>query len=301
MPVVSIVEAPSNLGLKAPAPDVIPGVYLLPAWLKQWGFHDLVAPAQVYTIPPPAYSGEVDAESGVRNADAIAVYSQELASCVATLVQKQSFVVVLGGDCSILLGNMLALKRLGNYGLFFLDGHTDYAWPGLSATGGAAGMDLALVTGRGPAKLTNLAGCSPYVHAHNVWSVGNRDFDEAYVAAIETSAIHYADLNKVREQGLQACATAFLQQMATQALDGFWIHLDVDVLDSQLMPAVDSPQPGGLTYAELADLLVPLLQSPLAVGLDLTILDPHLDPTGEATRALIAGLQPAFAALHASR
>ena len=301
MPVVSIVEAPSNLGLKALTPGVAPGVYLLPAWLKQWGFYDLVAPAQVYTISPPAYSGELDIESGVRDADAIASYSQQLAACVGNLIQENSFVVVLGGDCSILLGNMLALKRLGRYGLFFLDGHTDYAWPGLSATGGAAGMDLALVTGRGPDKLTNVAGCNPYVRAEDVWSVGNRDFDEAYVAAIEASAIHYLDLNKVRQQGPQACATAFLRQVAAEGLDGFWIHLDVDVLDSQLMPAVDSPQSGGLTYAELTALLVPLLQSPLAAGLDITILDPHLDPAGDATRGLVAGLQPAFAALHSSR
>ncbi len=297
MALIGIVEAPSNLGLKAPAPGIEPAVNRLPAWLKQWGFHDLVAPTSVHTVAPPAYAEAVDPESGVRNAAAIADYSRQLAACVADLVRRQTFPVVLGGDCSILLGNMLALHSLGTYGLFFLDGHTDYAWPGLSPTGGAAGMDLALVTGRGPEKLTHLAGGQPYVRAEHAWSVGNRDADEAYVAAIAASAIHYVDLAAVRQQGPGACAAAFLRHVEDQQLDGFWIHFDVDVLNNDVMPAVDSPQPGGLAYPELQELLLPLLQSSRATGLDLTILDPTLDPTGAITRGLVAGLRPAFAAL----
>lgn len=291
MPVVHLVEAPSNLGLRAPQPGAIPAVDQLPAWLKRWGLHELLAPASVYTVPAPPYSGELDPESGVRNADALARYSQQLAAYVAGLVRQQLFPIVLGGDCSILLGNMLALKEVGKYGLFFLDGHTDYAWPGLSPTGGEAGMDLALVTGRGPAKLTNLAGQRPYVQAEHVWSVGNRDTDAAYVAAI-----HYVDLAATRQQGT-ACTDAFLDHLEAQHLDGFWIHLDLDVLAHELMPAVDSPQPGSLTYAELTALLLPLLRSPRAVGLDLTILDPSLNLTGEGTRGLLTGLQPVLALL----
>jgi len=296
---IDLVEAPSNLGLKEPMPGTAPGVNQLPAWLKRWGFYDIVAPQRVHTVPAPPYSGHLDPDSGVRNADAIAAYSPQLAACVAGLVRERVFPLVLGGDCSILLGNMLGLKQVGNYGLFFLDGHTDYAWPGLSATGGAAGMDLALVTGRGPAQLTDLGGLGPYVRPEHVWSVGNRYEDPEYLSAILTSAIHYVDLAVVRQQGPQACATAFLRHVKTAKLDGFWLHLDVDVLDNALMPAVDSPQPGGLTYAELVTLLVPLLASPRAIGLDLTILDPRLDPTGTITRALIEGIRPILAALKA--
>lgn len=30
-----------------------------------------------------------------------------------------------------------------------------------------------------------------------------------------------------------------------ETLDGFWIHLDVDILDATIMPAVDTPTPEG--------------------------------------------------------
>ena len=295
MPAVHLIEAPSNLGLKQATPGLMPAVSQLPAWLKQWGFYELVAPQGVHTVLPPPYTGALDPTSGVRQADAIGSYSQHLAACLMQVVKQGALALVVGGDCSVLLGIALGLKHLGSYGLIAIDGHTDYAWPGLSATGGAAGMDLALVTGRGPAKLTNLDGQQPYFRPEHVWSVGNRDPDEAYVAAITASKVHYVDLASLRQLGPQACAQAFLDNMAAQHLAGFWIHFDVDALDNEVMPAVDSPQPGGLTYAELAALLVPLLRSPQVVGLDITILDPSLDPTGAITHRFVAALQPILA------
>jgi arginase len=71
-----------------------------------------------------------------------------------------------------------------------------------------------------------------------------------------------------------------------QSLDGFFIHVDVDVLDDAFMPCVDSPQPGGVAPAELRDLLDELLASPLATAAEVTIFDPTKDATGDVTRAL---------------
>jgi arginase len=38
-------------------------------------------------------------------------------------------------------------------------------------------------------------------------------------------------------------------------LDGFWIHLDADVLDDEVMPAVDYRLDGGLSFSDLSELL----------------------------------------------
>ena len=45
-------------------------------------------------------------------------------------------------------------------------------------------------------------------------------------------------------------------------LQGFWVHLDVDVLDDAIMPAVYYRHPGGLSWDEAAQLLQGLLGSP---------------------------------------
>jgi arginase len=77
-------------------------------------------------------------------------------------------------------------------------------------------------------------------------------------------------------------------------LDGFWVHLDVDILDAEVMPAVDSPDPGGIDHAQLRALLKPLLASANCVGIDIGIYDPDLDPDGvyaaELTDTLVASL-----------
>jgi arginase len=69
-------------------------------------------------------------------------------------------------------------------------------------------------------------------------------------------------------------------------LQGFWVHLDVDVLDDAIMPAVDYRHPGGLSWDEAAQLLQGLLGSPGARGLDVTIFNPSLDPDGSIARQL---------------
>ena len=52
--------------------------------------------------------------------------------------------LVVGGDCSILLGILPALRRqAGDVGLWFLDGHPDYLDGQTSETGETADMDLA--------------------------------------------------------------------------------------------------------------------------------------------------------------
>ncbi len=291
---ISIIEFPSNLGLKEPSPGHEPGVRKLPGWLKQHGFYELIAPKNIYTLDPPPYTMDLDKESGVRNANAIVQYAKVQVPVIEKVLSQNEFPLVIGGDCSILIGNMLALKKKGNYGLFFLDGHTDYMWPELSQTGGAAGMDLAIVTGHGPEKLTGINDCSPYVDEKNVWCVGNKEYTDWYVKAIAESSVHYVDLLSLRKNGIEDCVTGFLKMVHENDLDGFWIHIDVDVLNDKIMPAVDSLDPGGLFYDEFSKILELLLKDDRAVGLELTILDPELDSSGKYTKEFIHAFCSSF-------
>lgn len=292
---LTVIEAPTNLGLKTPESGVTPGVNRLPTWFRQHGLHQRLSESTpVVTVAAPPHTNELDLETGVRQADDVAEYSQKLAQEVKEAVDQQKFALVLGGDCSVLIGCCLGLPGNQAYGLFFVDGHTDFAWPGLSQSGGAAGMDLALVTGHGPSKLTDINGRQPYIAEELAWCIGNRDYDPAYMAVMQSSAIPYWSLERLRREGISTCARAFLEMVNDQHLAGFWIHFDVDVLDDELMPAVDSPQPGGLTYDELNQLLIPLLESGKAVGLDITILDPNRDLTGQYVRQFIDELTPVW-------
>jgi arginase len=67
--------------------------------------------------------------------------------------------------------------------------------------------------------------------------------------------------------------------------------LDADVINPTVMAAVDSPEPGGPTIKELVDLLIPLVRHPRALGLELTIYDPGLDPDRSCATRLVSLLE----------
>jgi arginase len=196
--------------------------------------------------------------------------------------------------CSALIGAALALRRRGRYGLVFIDGHLDFRHLGnterLSAV---AGEDLAIVTGRGLDEHANLDRLRPYFLDEDVVAVGEREHDPS-TSDILSTEITVLNLEQVRRNGPKATANAALDRLA-DARDGYWVHLDVDVLDSEVMSAVDSPQPDGLRVDELVSLLQELRSSVRMCGLDLMIYDPELDPdrtqAALVNRLLIAGLK----------
>lgn len=284
---VSIIEFPSNLGLKEPIEGHEPGVKKLPDWLRKHKFHDFIKAESVYRLNPPACSIYLDKDTGVRNTDKIVQYAKEQTIVLEKVLCEHTFPLIIGGDCSILIGNMLALKKKGNYALFFLDGHTDFIGPELSTTGGAAGMDLAIVTGYGHPALTNIDNLKPYIKEEYVWCVGNREYDKKYIEPVLNSNINYYSLTELRSMGMQKCVSDFFSMVSDYNLEGFWIHLDVDVLNDTIMPAVDSPQKDGLDYEELDQVLQLLLSHQKAAGLEITILDPDLDPTGQYTKEFV--------------
>ncbi len=183
-----------------------------------------------------------------------------------TLVAGQGRIpLVLAGDRSVALGCLLglrdAVRRGGDEarpGLLFVDGHVDFYQPDASPTGEAADMDLALATGRGPGIL------------------------------VAATGINLFELDMVRRGGMEDVSRHAIAHLARPDLTpGFWLHLDADVLDDTVMPAVDYRQPGGLSPTELQVLLRMAHLSGRMAGMSIAIYNPALDPTGDDARALV--------------
>ncbi|MCF3145131.1 arginase family protein [Streptomyces platensis] len=294
-----LIDAPSNLGLRPPAPGTVPGCYKLAGALREQGLLRRLGALEGGVVVPPRYDlGDWKEGDGDFNAAALAAYTGRLATRIEGHVRSGDFPVVLGGDCSILLGAVLALRRLGRYGVAYLDGHGDFRHPGNAAVSGpvgaAAGEGLAQITGRGQADLTDLDGLRPYVRDEDVCVLGIRDVDEDQ-EELTGLGISHAPVGAVRRRGPEAVARDVLTHFQHPPLDGFWIHLDADVLDPSVMPAVDSPDPGGLLTAELRSLLAPLAASPRCVGINVTIYDPDRDPEGTGAALLADLLESVFA------
>jgi arginase len=288
---VAIVEAPSVLGLRPS------GVEEAPAALLAAGLADHPGAVRAGRVEAPEYDGRRDAATGMLNPGGIARYSVRLADAVGGALDAGRFPLVLGGDCSTLLGNLLALRRRGRYGLLFLDGHTDFYQPSAEPTGEVASMELALATGRGPRPLTDLEGRGPLVRDEDVVALGFRDAAESSAAGMQPlpPGLHAVDLDGVRAAGAAEAARRAVHRLGGGNRAGYWVHVDVDVLDDAVMPAVDYRIPGGLTWPELEDVLRTALADARAVGCDVTIFNPRLDPGGTLAARLVACLRRALA------
>lgn len=300
---IAVLDAPSNLGLRPPTPTSVPGCAKAPGALRD---HDLLArlgARDAGCLTPPRYDpGDWRPGDGVCHARSIAAYSRSLADRIGTIIDQGEFPVVLGGDCSVLLGSAIAMHRLGaavggRIGLVFVDGHSDFRHPGnASYVGAAAGEDLALVTGRGQADLTAIEGRRPYFRDIDVVVLGIRAQDE-YRLDLQAAGIVTRPVPLLRAEGAARSAQWAHEQLADCA--GYWVHVDVDVLDPAVMPAVDAPDAGGIAFPELELLLAGLVDTPHCLGLEVTVFDPDYDPDGgyaaEIVSTLVAGLAPVHA------
>lgn len=227
------------------------------------------------------------------NAEAIRSFSLELSNAVVRVLDKKQFSIVLGGDCSIVIGPLLTLRRYGRYGLFFIDGHADFYQPEASITGEVADMDLAIVYGRGPDTLTNIDGLKPYVRDEDIVLFGYRDAEQSSVYGsqdVRNSNINVFDLSDVKKLGITTAASLATKSLLKEELDGFWIHLDADVLDDEVMLAVDYRLAGGLSFYDVSELLRALISTRLAVGMTITIFNPHLDLDGSIAKEFVSSI-----------
>jgi arginase len=174
--------------------------------------------------------------------------------------------------------------------LAYVDGHADFATPQESITGSAASMDLAMTIGRGDTPLARLDDAGPLVDSRDVVLMGRRDEGDWY--GHEHCRSGRLDLDQtIRRMGHAAAVDAALTRLTRNGLAGFWIHLDADVIDGSLMQAVDSPLPGGPDPEELGQWLQPMIDHPRALGMQLTIFDPALDPDGACADRLVRLLE----------
>jgi arginase len=290
----SMIDAPSDLGLRRTGVDGLPDALRAAGLLE--GLHDVRYAGRLY-VPP--YVPLRDPATRVLNLDGIRSFSLSLAERVEFTLELDRFPLVLGGDCSILLGAALALRRRGRFGLFFIDGHADFYSPETEPNGEVASMDLAMATGRGPAALVDLAGQRPLVRDEDVVVFGFRDAESAAEYGspdVRQTAMHTFDLPAVRRLGPATAARTGVAALEASGAEGFWIHVDADVMNDEEMPAVDYRMPGGLSPGELNEALAVVLASPLAVGMEVTIYNPTFDDARRsAARVLARAITSAFA------
>jgi len=298
-----LILAPSNLGLRPEADGAEPGTWRAPEVLLAAGLKSGVAAAEVVQLPRPPYDTRAQANTRIRNGQTLRRFSLDLAGAVQNVMKRGAFPLVIGGDCSVLLGSLYGARLGGARGLIHVDGHSDFFHPAnydtRSRLGSAAGMDLALATGRGEPLLTRWPDIDgPLVRDEDAIQLGERDALTADFRAsygdIERTAITRYIIQDVLRTGMDNTAQSVINRLQARGMHRVWLHVDLDVLDQSVMPAVDSPGSPGLTVAQLSSLLGQLFRSGRLAGATTTIYDPAHDPGIRYAASIVTMLGAAF-------
>ncbi|HZC26891.1 MAG TPA: arginase family protein, partial [Actinopolymorphaceae bacterium] len=171
---------------------------------------------------------------------------------VRAALQAGRFPLLYGGDCSVLLGAVPAVRDVdGVAGLLFVDGHEDATTMEQSTSGEVANMEIALLLGfTGQLAPESIRRRLPALRADSVALLGQRD--AAYRREIGVSSI----ADRVRVHGAEelrrdpvGVAMRAAGQVAARS-SGWWLHVDLDVLDGKEFRACgaasDPSMPQGL-------------------------------------------------------
>lgn len=203
--------------------------------------------------------------------------SEDLANAVTSALQAGEFPLVLGGDHSIALGSITGVARVHrDIGVIWVDAHGDFNTHETTPSGNIHGMILGALAGLGHPRLTGVGGWSPKINTRTIVIVGARDLDLREQELLRQQEIHVFTMTDIDQRGMSEIMREAVE-IASQAIHGFHLSLDMDSLDPREAPGVGTPVRGGLTYREAHLAMEVVADSGRMVSMDAVEVNPILD------------------------
>lgn len=182
---------------------------------------------------------------------------------IRELVNKNIFLIILGGDHSITYPVVRGLNRYKKLDIIQIDAHLDF---------NQGREDIILGNENSIRRISEL----PFISS--VIQIGIRGLlasEESYISTKKRNNIIVA-IEQIKKEGI----AAILKDLPRLNGDGVYITLDIDALDPSIVPGTATREPNGLTYEETRQLLQGLTKLYSIVGLDVVEINPLIDPSG---------------------
>lgn len=196
-----------------------------------------------------------------------------------------SIPLVLGGDHSIAAGSMsgvAAARRSSGEeapGLLWIDAHTDINTDATSPSGNMHGMSAAALLGLQVGGLSDVVGEDGTYDRERFVYVGARDMDPGERAHIEQLGITVFGTREVLDRGVESVMNEALAIASPDRLP-FAVTFDIDVVDPDHAPGVDTAVPGGLSPDQAKRCLAMAGAHAPILAIDLVELNPENDVDG---------------------
>jgi arginase len=156
--------------------------------------------------------------------------------------------LVLGGDCTSHSGALAGIRRARpgiRLGLAWFDAHGDFNTPDTTPSGNVWGMPFAMACGRGDPDLV-AAVDGPTVREADAGLFGGQVLDETESRMLAASGVASFGAGMLADGAGRAAVEGWSAAVAGR-IDGWYIAVDLDVLDGAEGWAVATPEPDGLS------------------------------------------------------
>lgn len=149
---------------------------------------------------------------------------------------------VVTADCSVALGVVAGLQRLGiEPSVMWFDAHGDLHTPASSASDYPGGMIVRMLLGEGDRTVAETTGLTP-IPPERVVLVDARDLDAPEVEYLSASAVKRVPVGA-----------------ATAPEGPVYLHIDLDVIDAEVIPGLRYPVTPGPTPDQIRDAALRIL------------------------------------------
>jgi agmatinase len=190
---------------------------------------------------------------------------QKITDAVKTILAKKSFPIILGGDHSITFPVIRAYDV--PLTVVHIDAHLD-TWNGAKGNLDHASWVLRV------AKLPTVK---------KIVQLGMRGIanDPEAVRNAKALGTKIVTSEEIHRRGVSAGIDAIPQS------ENIYVTFDVDSMDPPLAPGTGTLEPGGLTFAEIDELMQGIPRKGKLVGLDIVEVNPYRDPSGRTAQTAV--------------
>ena len=300
---VKIVRQPNKIaiiGAPSSAAAFLPGSEKAPAALRAAGLVERLQSIG-YEVSDmgdcaPRLFADDDEHKRSRNIPEIVASLNDLKPRAEIALKSGALLLVLGGDCTQIIAILAGARRYYKHvSLLWFDRDADLNTPASTPSGRLDGMGLAAIVGKGSPELVRFWGEPPLVREPDTLIYGLVRVDPPEQEFLTRSPMRHVYAVDIQAKGAQKAAQEALGHLHTGTRE-FMLHVDLDVIAQEELPAVNVPDSGGLSFAEVQSSLSEFVKQKSLLALDIAQYNPDKDTDGSAARKAVDLLTEALSA-----
>ncbi len=176
---------------------------------------------------------------------------KRIAREVSIIIDDGKVPLLLGGEHTVALGAVMAIANAGDdFSVLHFDAHSDSREEFMNSKYSHACV---------MARIRDMC--------KSTYSVGVRSIDEQGYSKYSKDILYMKDMRSMSDKMIA-------ESISKHVKKNVYITIDLDVLDPSEMPSVGTPEPGGMRYTSLINILSGVLKGRKLIGADISELAP---------------------------